>query len=32
MVDALAQSRTEEMRTIHNILVYDYRNSPKCRK
>ena len=32
MVDALAQSRTEEMRTIHNIPVYDYRNSPKCRK
>lgn len=32
MVDALAQSRTEEMRTIHNITVYDYRNSPKCRK
>ncbi len=32
MVDALAQSRTEEMRAIHNIPVYDYRNSPKCRK
>lgn len=32
MVDALAQSRTEEMRTIHNIPVYDYRNSPKCKK
>ena len=32
MVDALAQSRTEEMRTIHNIPLYDYRNSPKCRK
>ena len=32
MVDALAQSRTEEMRTIHNIPVYDYRNSPKCRR
>lgn len=32
LVDALAQSRTEEMRTIHNIPVYDYRNSPKCRK
>lgn len=32
MADALAQSRTEEMRTIHNIPVYDYRNSPKCRK
>lgn len=32
MVDALAQSRTEEMRTIHNIPVYDYRNSPKNRK
>lgn len=32
MVDALAQSRTEEMRTIHNIPVYDYRNSPKCQK
>lgn len=32
MVDALAQSRTEEMRTIHNIPIYDWRNSPKCRK
>ena len=32
MVDALAQSRTEEMRIIHNIPVYNYRNSPKCRK
>lgn len=32
LVDALAQSRTEEMRVIHNIPVYDYRNSPKCRK
>lgn len=32
MVDALAQSRTEEMRMIHNIPVYDYRNSPKCRR
>lgn len=32
MVDALAQSRTEEMRTIHNIPVYDYRNSPKSKK
>lgn len=32
MVDALAQSRTEEMRTIYNIPVYDYRNSPKCKK
>lgn len=32
MVDALANSRTEEMRTIHNIPLYDYRNSPKCRK
>lgn len=32
MVDALAQSRTEEMRTIHNIPVFDYRNSPKCKK
>ncbi len=32
MVDALAQSRTEEMRTIHNIPMYDYRNSPKCKK
>lgn len=32
MVDALAQSRTEEMRTIHNIPVYDYHNSPKCGK
>lgn len=32
MVDALAQSRTEEIRTIHNIPVYDYRNSPKCKK
>lgn len=32
MVDALAQSRTEEMRTIHNIPVYNYHNSPKCRK
>lgn len=32
MVDALAQSRTEEMRTVHNIPVYDYHNSPKCRK
>lgn len=31
MADALAQSRTEEMRTIHNIPVYDYHNSPKCR-
>ena len=30
LVDALAQSRTEEMRTIHNIPVYDWRNSPKC--
>lgn len=32
MVDALAQSRTEEMRTIHNIPVCDYRNSPKSKK
>lgn len=32
MVNALAQSRTEEMRTIHNIPIYDHRNSPKCRK
>lgn len=32
MVDALAQSRTEEMRTIHNIPVYNTKNSPKCRK
>lgn len=32
LVDALAQSRTEEMRTIHNIPVYDWRNSPKCVK
>lgn len=32
LVDALAQSRTEEMREIHNIPVYTYRNSPKCRK
>jgi len=32
MVDALAQLRTEEMRTIHNIPVYDYWNSPKCRR
>lgn len=30
MVDALAQSRTEEMRTIHNIPTYNYHNSPKC--
>jgi len=32
MADALAESRTEEMRTIHNIPVYDYRNSPKCKR
>lgn len=32
MVDALAQSCTEEMRTIHNIPIYDYQNSPKCKK
>lgn len=32
MVDALANSRTEEMRTIHHIPLYDSRNSPKCRK
>ena len=32
MADALAQSRTEEMRVIHNIPMYDYRNSPKCGK
>lgn len=31
MVDAFAQSRTEEMRTIHNIPVYGYKSSPKCK-
>lgn len=32
LCDALAQSRTEEMRTLHNIPVYGAHNSPKCKK
>lgn len=32
LCDALADSRTEEMRTLHNIPVYDRFNSPKCNK
>ena len=32
LADALAESRTEEMRVLYNIPVYDYHNSPKCRK
>lgn len=30
LADALAESRTEEMRTLHNIPIYNYQNSPKC--
>lgn len=32
MADALAESRTEEMRVLHNIPVFNYKNSPKCRR
>lgn len=31
LADALAESRTEEMRVLHNIPLYNYHNSPKCR-
>jgi ribonuclease HI len=30
LADALAESRTEEMRALHNIPIYNYQNSPKC--
>lgn len=32
MADSLAESRREEMRVIHNIPLFDIRNSSKCRK
>lgn len=32
LVDALAQSRTEEMRSIYNIPLFDRHNSPKCKR